>query len=269
MGGAERNARKKKQQSTQAARAVAAARGSGAERNKIIVGLVVVVVLAAVVIGGVVWSKKASTAAQANTNIPTKTLSVNYPVQRQDAVVVAGKDSAKVTLDFYEDFICPACGVFEKTYSDSVEKALEAGTIKVRYNMLPMLDRASSPPGYSTRAANAGLCAADAGQFPNFHASLYATQPKEGSAGYDNGKLVQLGKDLGISASTWESCVNNGTYKDALVKHFNDTTSNPALLQDDGTGSKGFSTPTIAHDGKIVDWRTNPNWLDDLTKAAS
>ena len=268
MGGAERNARKKKQQSTQAARAVAAARGSGAERNKIIVGLVVVVVLAAIVIGGVIWSKKSDNTAQASTNIPTKTLSVNYPVQRQDAVVIAGKDSAKVTLDFYEDFICPGCGAFEKKYSDTVEKALEAGTIKVRYNMLPMLDRMSNPPGYSTRAANAGLCAADAGQFPNFHASLYASQPKEQSAGYDNGKLAQLGKDLGINAASWESCVNNGTYQSALSKHLNDTISNPSLQQDDGNGGKSFFTPTIVANGKIVDVQ-NPSWLDDLVKAAA
>ncbi|KAA2262851.1 thioredoxin domain-containing protein [Solihabitans fulvus] len=267
MGGAERNARKKKQQSqAQAARAVAAARGTNADRNRMVIGAVVIVVLAAAVIGGVLISNSRSD-SQASGSIPAKTVNVNYPVQRQDAVVVAGKDSAKVTVDVYEDFICPGCGAFEKNNADNIEKQLEAGTLKVRYNMLPMLNRMSSPPGYSQRAANAGLCAADASKFPQYHASLYAARPEEGSSGYTADQLVQLGKDLGITDSKFESCVRGNTYDPITTKHLEDTTGNPKLQQESG-GQKGFFTPTVVSGDAIQD-TSDPQWLDNLIKKAN
>jgi protein-disulfide isomerase len=253
VGGAERNARKKKQQS-QAQAAVAAARGTNRDRNKIIIGVVVVLVLAVAVIGGVVWSKSSSsqpTAAAATT-------AVQAPAKREDGTVLVGKDSAKTTVDVYEDFLCPVCGKFEKIYGDQIKKEVEGGTIKVRYHVLPMLVRASNPEGYSRDSANAALCAADAGKFNAYHASLFNSQPKEGGAGYTKQQLIKLGNDVGITGDTFTQCVNNGTYEQA------------AQAELDKANQTSFfkGTPTVTVGDKVVDV-SNSNWLSDIVRNAN
>ncbi|TWP47956.1 protein-disulfide isomerase [Lentzea tibetensis] len=252
MGGAERSARKKKQ----AARAVSQARG-GNDRTKIIVGVVVVVVLAVAVIGGVLWSRSTSDLAAPKPDNVT-----SAPSARDGAVVVVGKDTAKVTVDMYEDFLCPACGAFEKEYGEQIRKELDAGNLKVRYHMLPMLNRASNPEGYSQESANAALCAADAGKFPSYFEGLFAAQPREGTAGHDKTKLVKLGKDLGITDAAFEPCVQNGTYNQILDDEMARVGKEPSLQRDGAFRG----TPTVVANGQPVDWQ-NSSWLSDLLKS--
>jgi len=138
VGGAERSARKKKQ----AARAVAQARTSGSDRNKVIAGIAVVAVLALAVIGYVVFQQmkppKSATDAIPQTSADHI---ISAPAVRDGSTVLVGKDTATVTIDVYEDFLCPICGTFEKTYGADIKKAVEDGKVKVRYHILPLLNR--------------------------------------------------------------------------------------------------------------------------------
>ncbi len=258
MGGAERNARKRKQ----AARAVTQARNSGGDRTKVIAGIAVVAVLAVAVIGYVIFQQQSSSSTTdgAIPAAPAEKV-ISAPSARDNNVVVVGKDNAPVTIDVYEDFLCPACGQFEEIYGKDFKTAVEDGKLKIRYNILPMLDRLSKPAGYSSLSANAGLCAADAGKFNEFHAALYAKQPEEGGPGYTKDQLIKLGKDLGITDAAFETCVQNDTYKAQLADLMSKTSANAALKND---GS--FGTPTVAHNGTRVDMAANDNWLADLLK---
>ncbi|MEO6086612.1 MAG: thioredoxin domain-containing protein [Umezawaea sp.] len=264
MGGAERNARKKKQQQM-AARSVTAARSSGGDRNKVLIGIVVVVVLAAGVFGAVLLNRP-STPEALSPAPDLKTLSV--PVQRQpDATVLVGKDTAKVTVDVYEDFLCPICGTFEKKYGAQLRQHVEAGDLKIRYHVLPLLVRLSDPEGYSRDSANAAVCAADAGKFPEYHDSLYAKQPEENGPGYTIAQLVQLGTDLGITDSAFKSCVETGTYHQALEADLDKADNTPHLQAERSDGSKGFQgTPSVAVGDKLISI-DNENWISDLLKA--
>jgi protein-disulfide isomerase len=253
VGGAERSARKKKQ----AARAVTQARGGGNDRTKVIIGVVIVAVLAVAVIGGVLWSRSTSDLVAAKPENVTSASAV-----RDGSVVVVGKDSAKLTVDMYEDFLCPACGAFEKEYGEQIRKELNDGNLKVRYHMLPMLNRASDPPGYSQESANAALCAADAGKFPAYFESLFAHQPREGGAGHDKAALVKLGKDLGITDASFEPCVQNGTYNKQLDDEMTRVSNEPSLQRDGAFRG----TPTVVANGQAIDWQ-NSNWLTDLLKS--
>ena len=265
MGGAERNARKKKQQQM-AAKSVAAARGqSSGNRIKVLIGVVVVVVLAVAVVGGVLLTRPST--PEALTPAPDlKALSV--PVQRQpDATVLVGKDTAKVTVDVYEDFLCPICGTFEKKYGDQLRQHVEAGDLKIRYHVLPLLVRLSDPEGYSRDSANAAVCAADAGKFPEYHDSLYAKQPEENGAGYTIAQLVQLGTDLGITGDAFKTCVESGTYHQALEADLDKADNTPHLQAERSDGSKGFQgTPSVAVGDKLISI-DNENWISDLLKA--
>jgi protein-disulfide isomerase len=267
LGGAERNARKQKQKRTQAAKAVAAARGTSNDRVKIIVGIVVVVVLAGAVVGGVLYQKnKADQRAEA-TIAPQHVAAASYPVKVDNGTVLSGKDDAKITVDLYEDFLCPVCGEFEKRDGDKIQQQLNAGKIKVRYHIVDLLNDRSNPPGYSQAAGNAAICAADGGKFPDYHLSLYDAQPQEGGRGYDNVQLGGLGKALGLG-DPFTNCVNSGKYSAQVQQQFDAASNNPALQQDTGQGGKGFGTPTVAVNGKTVNW-SDPNWLDNLVRTGN
>ncbi|WP_439663533.1 DsbA family protein [Lentzea sp. HUAS TT2] len=260
MGGAERSARKKKQ----AARSVVQARSSGSDRTKVIAGIAIVAVLAVAVIGYVIFQQmKPSTSATDVIPLAPADHTISAPAVRDGNTVLVGKDTATVTIDVYEDFLCPICGTFEKTYGTDIKKAVEDGKVKIRYNILPMLNRLSSPEGYSTDSANAALCVADDGKFNAFHAALFSKQPEEGEAGYTKDQLIRLGKDVGVTAAGFESCVQNQTYKAQLDELMSKTSNDPVLRDSESGRFRG--TPSVASGGKLVDL-DNKNWLSDLAK---
>lgn len=238
-----------------------ARRSTGPDRTKIIIGVVVVLLLAGAVIGGVLYSN-----AQKNKTegvvIPPTPVAADYPVKRDGAVVIAGKDNAKVTLDVYEDFLCPFCRQFEETNGAAIDAKLRDGSLRVRYHLVTILNDQSDPPGYSMDAANAGLCAADGGRFPGFFASLFAKQPEEGARGYSKDQLIKLGTDLGITDPGFSSCITSSRYNPDITTA-EQTATNTPYLQRDIRGRKSFSTPTIAVGQTIVD-TSDPKWLDKL-----
>jgi protein-disulfide isomerase len=276
VGGAQRSNRNRKQkqrQSAAAARAVSAARGNQRDLTKIIVGVVVVVVIAAAVIGGVLYEKHKSDAA-AQTVIPALTVtgSSKYPasIDKANATVLVGKPTAKVTVDAYEDLLCPICGQFESTYFNDIEKQLEAGTVKVRYHLINLLDSRSVPAGYSGMSANTALAVATVApdKFMDFHYSLYKKQPEENGPGWTQAQLDNLAARLGVQGSQFDNLVNNGTYTKQIQTNMNNANNDQALFQTSSDGTKGFGTPTILVNNKIVDWQNNTTWLSNSVKSA-
>jgi protein-disulfide isomerase len=251
------------------ARALASARGGrNSKRTQAVAGAVVVVVVAVAVIGGVLYANSQKR-AQNNAVIDVARTQARYPVTTAPGgVVVAGKDSAPVTVDAYEDFICPACEAFFQAFDGKMQAEIASGHLQVRYHMLNFLDKNSNPPGYSGRAAAASLAVAhDApGKWADYYESLYRQQPEEHSAGYTNAQLISLGKRLGIDGGSFARDVKSGKYLDAVHEDYHS-----AL---DTVGKKfyggGFATPTIVHDGKRVSYRTNTkpphvrHWLSKL-----
>jgi protein-disulfide isomerase len=277
VGGGQRNNRKQKQKQSQtaaaSARAVAAARGSRQGSARLVIAIVVIVVIAGAVFGGVLYEKHKSDAA-AETVIPALTVpgSSQYTavLDKADATVLVGKPTAKVTVDAYEDFLCPICGDFESTNFTPMEQQLEAGTIKVRYHMLNLLDDRSTPSGYSTLAANTALAvaAADPSKFIDFHYSLYQKQPSEGGVGWTQAQLSNLASRLGVSGPAFNAVVNGKTYNKQINDNLTAAENNPALAQQSSDGT-GFGTPTIVIGGKVVNWQSDGTWLSDAVKAAA
>lgn len=201
-----------------------------------------VVVLVAVLVGaGVLWWRHRPAA-------PTPT----YTASVADAVVTAGRGAA--SIDVYEDFLCPNCERFEQRDGAAITTALNAGTLTVRYHAIAILDRSSTPAGYSTRAANADLCAAAAGVFPTYHATLFAEQPDEGGAGPTDEQLIAFGTQLGATGD-FAGCVTQGTHASAVTAETARATADAGLL----TNGR-FGTPTVAVDGKKIDLN-DASWL--------
>ncbi|GAA1843779.1 hypothetical protein GCM10009836_23920 [Pseudonocardia ailaonensis] len=253
MGGADRRERQRRQEAAQArlrAAGITPKRG-GLSGNALVLTIVAVVVIAAIVIGVTITLKNRSAAAAG----PAAT----YPVSRSGVVVAAGQASAPVTVDVYEDYLCPYCERLETTYKDQITTALNAGQIKVNYHAVTILDTRTTPAGYSTRAANAALCAVDATIWPQYHAALYAAQPAEGSAGLTNDQLTKTGTDLGAPASFGQCVAANGNA--AAITAATKAAEQTPALQTDGS----FGTPTVTVNGTKVDLN-NSNWLQGAIK---
>jgi protein-disulfide isomerase len=154
--------------------------------------------------------------------------------------VTVGRSSARLTIEIYEDPQCPACRQFELEAGAAVADWVEAGTAKVNYHIISFLDGASTTR-YSSRAANAMYCAADAGVFQRYHGLLFVNQPAEGSAGLTYDQLVQLGRQAGATGDAFETCVRNRPYAD-FVARISEQASRDGVL----------GTPTVLVDGSPV-----------------
>ncbi|ULE33163.1 DsbA family protein [Mycobacterium sp. IDR2000157661] len=137
-------------------------------------------------------------------------------VTSSDLITEEGSSEPKAVLSLYEDFLCPACGNFEKTFGPTINKLIDSGAVAADYYMVSILDRAGQ--GYSTRAANAAYCVAEADKeaFRRFHAALYAQQPAEGVGPYpDEARLIEIARQAGVAGDVPE-CINNGRYDDMV-----------------------------------------------------
>lgn len=247
MGGASRNAKRRQQEEARARLAAAGLVAPPRAVNRTALIAVAAVVAVVVLVGiGVLLARL----SPADAPPPT------YPVAVDGAVVTAGPASAPVQLDVYSDYICPACERFDQRYGAELTAALNAGRITVRYHGIGLLDANSDPPGYSTRAANASICAAQAGVFPAYHERLYDEQPT-GGPGLSVEELVALGAEVGAPASFGE-CVIAGTHADAVAAQTQAMLDNPAVRNPDGR----VGTPSVLLDGVKVDLN-DEDWLAD------
>jgi protein-disulfide isomerase len=148
--------------------------------------------------------------------------------------------SGPVTIDVYEDFICPACGQFEQQSGATLDQLVADGKVTVVYHPLAFLDRASTTD-YSTRSSAASGAAAEGGKFREYVKALFERQPAEGSAGLSDNELIEIGRSIGLG-DTFAQAVRDGKYK-PWTSHVTDEASGAGVNQ----------TPTIKVNGKRVD----------------
>lgn len=211
---------------------------------------VAIVVIAAVVIGGIVWSKNDGGEKVDESQLTNTSLAI-------------GEETAPVTIDAFEDFLCPACGQFERSQGKQILAAVDAKKLRVRYHMLNFLDKSSASGDYSTRAAAAFQCIADGGEkqdvVKKFHTTLFENQPQEmGSSDHDNKALAKYAADAGASSNT-QACISSGARVDKAKQNAKEAQQTLAKA----TGGQ-VSTPSVLHDGKLV--TLNETWLTDLLK---
>src|SRR3954470_3234699 len=126
-----------------------------------------------------------------------------------DGIAVGG---GAVIVDAYIDFICPYCKRFEDEHGAALAALVREGAITLVYHPVGFLDRFSSGTRYSTRAAAASGCAADAGRFEAFKDALFAGQPPEGGTGLSDEELVAIAREARVAAPDFAACVAAGRY---------------------------------------------------------
>lgn len=205
-------------QKAAAARAAQVAKEKRRERTIRLVGALVVLVVVGGIIGGAIFfsgkdSPSAGPTADPNNALPTGVSSSDYGYQ------VTAKPAAGAPLvQIWEDFQCPACAQFEKTFMASLLAESAKGAINMQWRPTTFLDQnlAKSKDSTSARSTSAWGCAINAGKAVEYHSALFAAQPSESSPdGTTQAQLAELGKTVGITGKpleTFTTCVVNNTY---------------------------------------------------------
>jgi protein-disulfide isomerase len=226
-----------------------------------VAGVIVVLVLAVAVAVGLLVQKSHKEAAAAQSVPPVTSSAAGVPVAVDSlaGVVTVGQPGARNTLDVYEDPLCPVCGAFEKEFGGQMRTALTAGSLRLRYHLLNLLDDRSAPPGYSMRAASAALAVAAArpNAFMSFHDSLFADQPAEGSAGLTAKQLDALAAGFGVPSGTVTRVIQQHAYEGAIQGDLDAASRAPGLRQ--SADASSFGTPTVAQNGTRVEV-DSPAW---------
>ena len=165
-------------------------------------------------------------------------------VTSSNLITNEGSTEPKAVLSLYEDFLCPACGNFERAFGPTISKLIDTGAVAADYHMVSILD--AQGDGYSSRAGAAAYCVADESidAFRRFHTALYTKelQPQEGGAVYpDNARLIELARQAGAAGSV-PDCINKGTYVE--------------LVQGMAAATNIRSTPTIRINGEDYEYST-------------
>ena len=201
------------------------------------IGLTSIVVLFAVVlVGYIVISHDKKTAANGARAVR---------VTSGKLVTKDGSHDPKAVVTFYEDFLCPACGNFERGFGPTVSKLIDDGAIAADYYMVGLLSRPQNQD-YSSRAGNTAYCVADESidAFRRFHTALYTKdiQPSEtGTSFPDNAKLIELAREAGVVGKVPE-CVKAGKYL--------------AMVDGLATSQGIHATPTVRINGQDYQWST-------------
>jgi protein-disulfide isomerase len=218
----------------QAAAALRRQREAAARRKKIVFGIAIgaAVLLIGGLLGVGIWMNRD---VEYEVNEPTAAATETYAVTIGDG---------PVEIDLYIDYMCPACKQFEDAYAADLQRWVDEGSVQINYHPIAILNRMSQGTDYSTRAAAAAVCAADAGEqrFLDYTLALYAAQPAENTRGLDDEELVRIGTEQGLDEQ-WQACVDDATYRGWVEEG---TAS--------ASGEQGVTgTPTAMVDGQLVD----------------
>jgi protein-disulfide isomerase len=197
-------------QAKAAAMRVQAAKAEARRRTLIVGGAVLAVLLLGIGVFVVVQNGRRDTVA-ADAATPANLGPSNS--------IVVGDASAPVTLVAYEDFQCPVCNEFEQLNTTQIDAWVKAGTVKVDYRPVSILDRASED-NYSTRSLNAvaALVNSTPSAFPAYHKALFAEQPAENGPGLTDQRLIDLAVTAGAPKAAMTTAVKNQTYKAWTVR---------------------------------------------------
>lgn len=159
--------------------------------------------------------------------------------------------SGPVTIDLYEDYLCPACKQFQEVNGETVDQLADEGKARVVFHPVAFLNRFSTTQ-YSTRSSAAAGCASAGGKFREFSEALFVQQPPENGAQLSDAELIDIGAAAGLDRDAFGSCVNDGTYL-SWTEH----------VTEEASRSEITGTPTILVNGEQVN-----TWSPEAIRAA-
>jgi protein-disulfide isomerase len=123
-----------------------------------------------------------------------------------------GREDAPVTIQFYEDFQCPACGQFAReTLPDVVERYVKPGEARLVSETLAFL----GPDSVST--ARAAIAAGEQARYWQYAYLLFENQGRENSGYATDEFLRNLAEETeGLDVGEWEEARDAGFVEEEL-----------------------------------------------------
>ncbi|WP_330297162.1 DsbA family protein [Streptomyces sp. NBC_00503] len=151
--------------------------------------------------------------------------------------VVVGRPDAPCTVQVMVDPKCGYCAKFEEAGGETLFKLADAGQVKIEYLLASFLDQGGQSG--SVRAVNALRASVDAGKFAEYHAAVFASQPK---GRFTDEVLLKIADAVpGLRGAGFDKAVKDQTYKEWVGE---------AEKGFEATGAQG--TPLVLADGKPV-----------------
>jgi serine/threonine protein kinase, bacterial len=183
-----------------------------------------------------------------------------------DDGVRIGYPAAPLTIDIFDEPICPPCSQFVTSSSSDLRRAVTSGKIALRYHLLNFLDGRSASGDYSTRAVAASACVAETKNptmYADFYVDLFASnfQPAEhATTDRTDAELANLAQAVGAPASASDCITSRRLVDVAKTKASNAQTT----LKDLNTE---ITTPQVFNGTTKVEELT-PGWVDGLMKSS-
>jgi protein-disulfide isomerase len=192
----------------------------------------VIVMIAFIVVVGVVFSLISSRS--------NSTAAIPATVSEADGYGIVLNPDSTPKIDVYIDYQCPACRTFEIINGGYLNEVIVQKKAKVVFHPMTFIGPES------VLAANSAACAADENKFVDMNLALFQNQSESRNSGkWSKEYLVALGKSIGITSGTFETCVNDGKY----IKWTSNVATASAKANVNGT-------PTIFVNGKQLDRNT-------------
>lgn len=172
---------------------------------------------------------------------------VRLPAGLAFSGMVLGRPEAKVTIDLYEDFQCPACRMWSKSVFPSLlSHEITDGTVSVVFHDMAFLGQESVDAGHAAFAAG------EQGRFWDMWMTLYANQgPRENGGTFDRARLLAMADRLGFDTVRFSADMDSPAAVanlDASIaaSRTAGVTSTPTLVID-GQANQGVGTyPDLA-----------------------
>jgi len=116
-----------------------------------------------------------------------------------------GRVTAPVAIVEFGDFECPSCAAFASDILPAIERAyVEPGKALLAFRHFPLQRHARAP-----KAAEAAVCADRQGRFWDLYSLMFKNQ----KAIADEAALLSAGRQLGVDAAAYASCLASGASK--------------------------------------------------------
>ncbi len=136
----------------------------------------------------------------------------SYDPAGVDDDAVLGSADAPVTIIEFTDYQCPFCSRhYQQTFGRIKSEYVDTG--KVKY---VVRDFALGFHPHAQKAAEATECADDQDKFWEMHSALFTKQQDWASAGDAVSLFKQYAAEMGMNASTFDSCLDSGTYAEEV-----------------------------------------------------
>lgn len=224
------------------------------QRKRVVTYLAAGAVAVGAVGAGWLWAASRSQSEEAAGALASITVAAD------GAVTMAKPGVTKPVIDIYEDFQCPACKQLEAVSGQTFKNLAAEGKAKVVYHPITIFSQEPTR-GNSVRAGAAARCVSDGKQWMAFHDMLFENQPSETAEGFKIEQLLEWGKEAGVTAPDFQSCVTSQKYAQQQASY----------SQKINKEAKVRGTPTVKLNGVEMDNQVifRPQDLrDQVTEAA-